>query len=549
MVDTTPPPEQPAATPIATDELHLALENTSTALILINTDTTIAAVNAAFEKMSGYPRQEIEGKKSWIEFVAKEDQPRLKRYYLLRRLDPASAPNTYEFKFIDREGKLKDVLINITNVPATDRQAATLLDVAEYKQAMQEAQAPVPQPVEPERQPAPAEDDKYLAYLDAMPDSVVVVDTEGIITYASRKAIKVMANGIASDMVGKNYLLFVRPGLIEDANESFRRLLQTGSLKNMEVEMVRTDGKLSPSEMSARLITDESGEPAGAIYVFKDMRGRKSIENSRKKSEELYRLLAEHMTDVVWIMDRKLHIIWLSDSSEKLRGFTNAETKFMPLHKLVTEESWERAMEFYETALREEAEHKWPPNHIYSLDLEMIHKNGSTVWTENKFQIIRDAEGDATGFIGWGRDISERRRAEMGRAESEKYFRLLAENSSDVVVLVDMDFKPVWISPSAEKLTGFTIEELRVMPLDKVATYDTLQKAMYMYWTAIQENEKGELPPDAILNLDIEVCSKDGLTLWCECKFRFIRDEQGKAIAIIGQGRDITERKKAEENA
>ncbi len=362
-------------------------------MILINADTTIAAVNTAFEKMSGYSRQEIEGKKSWIEFVAKEDQPRLKRYYLLRRLDPASAPNTYEFKFIDREGKIKDVLINITNVPASDRQAATLLDVAEYKQAVQEAQVPVPQPVEPEKQPVPAADDKYLTYLDAMPDSVVVVDKEGVITYASRKAIKVMANGIASDMIGKNYLLFVRPGLIEDANEAFRRLLQTGSLKSMEVEMVRTDGKLSPAEMSARLITDESGEPAGAVYLFKDMRSRKSVEYSREKSEQLYRLLAEHMTDVVWIMDRELHFIWLSDSSEKLRGFTNDETKSMSLDKLVTAESWDKAMEFYETALREEDERKWPPDHIYSLDLEMVHKNGSTVWTENKFQIIRDEQG------------------------------------------------------------------------------------------------------------------------------------------------------------
>jgi PAS domain S-box-containing protein len=283
------------------------------------------------------------------------------------------------------------------------------------------------------------------------------------------------------------------------------------------------------------------------VYLFKDMRSRKSVEYSKEKSEQLYRLLAEHMTDVVWIMDRELHFIWLSDSSEKLRGFTNEETKSMSLDKLVTAKSWERAMEFHEKAIREETERKWATDHIYSLDLEMIHKNGSTVWTENKFQIIRDERGSATGFIGWGRDISERRRAEQDRVESEKYFRLLAENSSDVVALVGMDIKPVWISPSVEKLTGFAIEELKVMPLEKLATYDTLQKAGYMYWTALQQDEKGELLPDAVLNLDIEVYRKDGSTLWCECKFRFIRDEKGKAIAIIGQGRDITERKKAEE--
>jgi PAS domain S-box-containing protein len=122
----------------------------------------------------------------------------------------------------------------------------------------------------------------------------------------------------------------------------------------------------------------------------------------------------------------------------------------------------------------------------------------------------------------------------------------LAENSSDVVALVDLDTRPVWISPSIEKLTGYTFEEIKNIPLTKLAPHDTLEKALFTYMTALQQYEKGELPPDAVLSLDIEVSRKDGSTLWCEGKFRFIRDERGKAMAIIVQARDITERKKAE---
>ena len=312
------PAEKAAAAPVTPSELSLALENTSTALILMNSDTIIAAVNTAFEKMSGYPRQEIEGKKSWIEFVAREDQPRLKRNYLLRRLDPASAPNTYEFKFLDREGNTRDVLINITNVPGTDRQAATILDVAEYKKALQEAQAPANPPVELQKQTEWVADDKYMVYLDAMPDSVVVVDTMGTITYASQKAIKVMANGIESDIIGKNYLLFVRPGLIEDANTNFRLLFDQGTLKNIELEIVSTNGRIIPAELSARVYKNELGEPAGAVFVFKEVARRKLAEQAREKSEKYYRLLAEHITDVVWMMDLHLNFTWISDSSEKL---------------------------------------------------------------------------------------------------------------------------------------------------------------------------------------------------------------------------------------
>jgi len=105
-----------------------ALQSTATAILILNEDTTIAMVNAAFEKMTGYTREEIEGKKSWIEFVAREDQARLKRYYLMRRLDPGSAPDTYQFKLTDRQGNVKNVLINVSPIPGANKTVAALLE-------------------------------------------------------------------------------------------------------------------------------------------------------------------------------------------------------------------------------------------------------------------------------------------------------------------------------------------------------------------------------------------------------------------------------------
>ncbi len=129
------PPEEAAPAEkheVEQSPMAQALENTSTAIMLINDDTKIAAVNAAFERLTGLSREETEGKKSWIEFVAAEDQPRLKKYYLLRRLDPASAPDTYEFKLVDRQGNTKDVLINVSPVAGTKMLAASMLDITDY---------------------------------------------------------------------------------------------------------------------------------------------------------------------------------------------------------------------------------------------------------------------------------------------------------------------------------------------------------------------------------------------------------------------------------
>ncbi|MCX6005159.1 MAG: PAS domain S-box protein [Chloroflexi bacterium] len=121
----------PTAVRDAQSSQSIALENTATPIALVNEDTTIALVNAAFEKLAGYPREEIEGKKSWVEFVAKEDLNRLKRYHLLRRLDPGAAPDTYEFKFAAKSGDIKDVRITISLVPGTGKTVATLTDLTE----------------------------------------------------------------------------------------------------------------------------------------------------------------------------------------------------------------------------------------------------------------------------------------------------------------------------------------------------------------------------------------------------------------------------------
>jgi len=135
----TAAPASPATAPPAaapppaarqeTSQHELALENTAAAVALVNEDTTIAMVNTAFEKLSGYPRGEVQGKKSWVEFVAREDLNRLKRYHLLRRLDPGTAPDTYEFKFADKDGNTRDVRITVSPVPGTNRTVATLTDV------------------------------------------------------------------------------------------------------------------------------------------------------------------------------------------------------------------------------------------------------------------------------------------------------------------------------------------------------------------------------------------------------------------------------------
>ncbi len=119
-------------------QYQTVLENVGVAIFIIEEDTTISFVNTEFEKLSGYSKNEIEGKKKWTEFFTEEDVSRMLCYHYQRRIDPKGAPRSYEACFIDRRGQKKDVFLTVSMIPKTKKSVASLIDVTPFKQAQQE---------------------------------------------------------------------------------------------------------------------------------------------------------------------------------------------------------------------------------------------------------------------------------------------------------------------------------------------------------------------------------------------------------------------------
>jgi PAS domain S-box-containing protein len=94
-------------------------ENTGNATIIVEEDTTISLVNTKFEKLSGYSKEDVEGKKSWTEFFGRDNLEKLKEYHYKRRIEPKTVPTNYEARFIDRHGNIRDVIINASIIPGT----------------------------------------------------------------------------------------------------------------------------------------------------------------------------------------------------------------------------------------------------------------------------------------------------------------------------------------------------------------------------------------------------------------------------------------------
>jgi PAS domain S-box-containing protein len=113
-------------------------ETTGNTTLIIEEDTTVSLINMEGEKLTGFSREEIEGRKSWTGFIAKDELDRLKEYHRLRRTDPRTAPKTYETRLIDKTGNIKDVLVTASIIPGTNKSVASLLDITERKHSEEE---------------------------------------------------------------------------------------------------------------------------------------------------------------------------------------------------------------------------------------------------------------------------------------------------------------------------------------------------------------------------------------------------------------------------
>jgi PAS domain S-box-containing protein len=108
-------------------------ENTGTAMLLVDDDLTILLANSEIEKISGYKKEDVEGKLKWTDFISSADTDRMVNYHIMRRRDPGSAPDNYEATFVRKDGKMVYTTLNVSMIPGTKRSIASIHDITEQK--------------------------------------------------------------------------------------------------------------------------------------------------------------------------------------------------------------------------------------------------------------------------------------------------------------------------------------------------------------------------------------------------------------------------------
>ncbi|MFA5834118.1 MAG: PAS domain S-box protein [Bacteroidota bacterium] len=207
-------------------------------------------------------------------------------------------------------------------------------------------------------------------------------------------------------------------------------------------------------------VTRFPGEGAVRVVIsHENITRRKIIEEALRERELKYRLLADNITDVLWILDlQQKRFKYCSPSVEKLRGYTVEEILQQPLEKALTPSSLKLLQESLTSELQNFLEGK-PGAGSYHIEIEQPCKDGSTVWTDISATFVRNDQGDVD-VIGVSRNISERKKMELIIRDNEERYRLLFENSGEAILLTRLNGEILSANPSACSMFGRTEEEI-----------------------------------------------------------------------------------------
>ena len=255
---------------------------------------------------------------------------------------------------------------------------------------------------------------------------------------------------------------------------------------------------------------------------------------AQKRAEEQLHFQAnilQHIRDSVIVTDLQGKITYWNEGADRIFGYTPEEMTGKNIALLFPN--------LDATQLTHGLEHIAAGND-YSSQWQKRRQDGSELWIEVKVTLLRNEDGEVSGFIGVAKDISQRKLAEDQVRYSEKRFRALIENSSDAIGLMTAQGIFLYASPSTQRVLGYLPEELvGRKAFGELVHPEDIEQTRHSFAAIMQQSGKS-------LSSEFRLRHKDGSWHWIEGSGLNLLDDPHVA-AIVANYRDITERKLLEE--
>jgi PAS domain S-box-containing protein len=386
------------------------------------------------------------------------------------------------------------------------------------------------------------EEQRFRALAEQSSDIIALVDPEGTALYENPAVEKYLGFN-PEERIGKKVFENIHPDDLKIITDSFNALFKDKNVPIKEPKEVRLrhkDGSWRTFEIAASNLVNNNVIEA-TIVNLRDITQRKMAENALRESERKYRLITEKMTDIVWVADMALRVIYVTPSVYTILGLTQEEIKNQTLEEKLTPGSLSFCLETMASELAIEEQGHGDPNRTVNLVLEYYHKDGEILWMETIIGGLRNDQGVLTGLHGVARDITKRKQAEDALRQSEERYSTILEEMDEGYQEVDLNGNFTFVNDAFLRIFGYSRDEMMGTNFRQhSADEETAKKIFYAY------NEMFKTGIPIKRSIEWNIIRKDGDRRICEFYASLLSDANGLPIGFRGIGRDITERKQTE---
>ena len=369
---------------------------------------------------------------------------------------------------------------------------------------------------------------KYRTAIDTARDGFMILDLDYSIVDSNRTNTRALGYTSREEVIGRSVLEFATPDTRRKTRAGLERALSKGYIANLEIVALANDSREIPVEINISLLTGDEGQPAGFVMVVRDIRRRNEAQEALSQAAAHWQDTFDAVEDLVAIVDKDFRVVRANQATNT--AFAGAKVLGAHCYELFHgTEAPPPNCPSCQTFRSGEATHA-----------ELCEQHLGGRWFDVYAYPIKGEDGTVEQVVHVVRDITERKQADEALRQSEYKYRTAIDTAPDGLMILDLDYSIVDSNRTNTRALGYTSrEEVIGRSVLECVTPDTRRK--------IREGLEQALSKGYIANLEVVALSRNGREIPVEVNVSLLRGEEGQPAGFVIVGRDIGQRKRAEE--